>query len=148
VTGVVKNLVRNDRTGGLVIPLTVTGSAYPEKVREVLKAHELVLNIPSPQVLFAGMSASVLNFELNAFISDVETMFRVRSGLHFAIFKRFKEEKFFDTPGPEATMATTERTLTKGIEIIWLPFVGFLSVHAGGQARSVCRNGAVRYCII
>jgi potassium-dependent mechanosensitive channel len=107
VTGVVKNLVRNDRTGRIVIPLTVAGCADPEKVREVLvavaKAHELVLKIPSPQVLFAGMSASALNFELTAFISDVETMFRVRSDLHFAIFKRFKEEKFLDTPGPEAT---------------------------------------------
>ncbi|QBR71871.1 DUF3772 domain-containing protein [Beijerinckiaceae bacterium] len=107
VTGVVKNLVRNDRTGRLVIPLTVAGCADPEKVREVLvavaKAHEFVLKIPAPQVLFAAMSASALNFELTAFVSDVETMFRVRSDLHFAIFKRFKEEKFLDTPGPEAT---------------------------------------------
>ena len=35
VTGVVTNLVRNDRTGRVVIPLTVAASADPEKVREV-----------------------------------------------------------------------------------------------------------------
>ncbi|MDQ6703801.1 MAG: DUF3772 domain-containing protein [Pseudomonadota bacterium] len=107
VTGVVTNLVRNDRTGRLVIPLTVAGSADPDKVREVLvavaKANQLVLTMPTPQVLFTGMSASALNFELRAYVGDVETMFRVKSHLHFAIFKRFKEEKFFDTPGADAT---------------------------------------------
>ena len=38
VTGVVTNLVRNDRTGRIVIPLTVAGSADPDKVREVFVA--------------------------------------------------------------------------------------------------------------
>jgi potassium-dependent mechanosensitive channel len=107
VAGVVTNLVRNDRTGRIVIPLTVAGSADPDKVREVLwsvaKANQLVLTMPTPQVLFTGMSAGALNFELRAYVADVETMFRVKSDLHFAIFKRFKEEKFFDTPGPNAT---------------------------------------------
>jgi small-conductance mechanosensitive channel len=107
VTGVVTNLVRNDRTGRIVISLTVPGSADPDKVREVLwsvaKANQLVLAMPPPQVLFTGMSASALNFELRAYIGDVETMFRVKSDLNFAIFKRFKEEKFFDTPGADAT---------------------------------------------
>lgn len=107
ITGVVTNFVRNDRTGRLVIPITVAGSADPEKVREVLtaiaKAHELVLKIPPPQILFTGMSASALNFELRVFLADVETMVRVKSDLHFEIFRRFKEEKFFDTPGPDAT---------------------------------------------
>jgi potassium efflux system protein len=69
----------------------------------VAKANQLVLTMPTPQVLFTGMSAGSLNFELRAYVGDVETMFRVKSDLHFAIFKRFKEEKFFDTPGPNAT---------------------------------------------
>ena len=107
VTGVVTNLVRNDRTGRLVIPLTITASADPEKVREVLfalaKAHELVLKMPAPQVLFTGMTASTLNFELRAFVGDVEKVFRVKSDLHFEIFRRFKEEKLFDSPAPDAT---------------------------------------------
>ena len=38
VTGVVTNLVRNDRTGRVVIPLTVAAGADPERVREVLIA--------------------------------------------------------------------------------------------------------------
>ncbi|MGH6937213.1 MAG: DUF3772 domain-containing protein, partial [Methylocella sp.] len=104
VTGVVTNLVRNDRTGRIVIPLTVAGSADPDKVREVLwsvaKANQLVLTIPAPQILFTGMSASALTFELRAFVGDVETGVRVKSDLNFEIFRRFKEEKFFDAQPP------------------------------------------------
>ncbi len=107
VTGVVTNLVRNDRTGRVVIPLTVAAGADPERVREVLialaKANPLVLTIPSPQILFTGMSGSALNFELRVFVGDVETSVRVKSDLNFEIFKRFREEKFFDTPAPIAT---------------------------------------------
>ena len=107
VTGVVTNLVRNDRTGRVVIPLTVAAFADPEKVREVLiaiaKANQLVLAIPAPQILFTGMSASALNFELRAFVGDVDTSVRVKSDLNFEIFRRFKEEKFFDAPTPDAT---------------------------------------------
>jgi small-conductance mechanosensitive channel len=107
IAGVVTNLVRNDRMGRIVIPLTIVASADPEKVRETLlqvaKSHPLVLHMPSPQVLFTGMSASALNFELRLFIADVETLFRVKSDLHFAIFKRFQEEGFFEAPQPGAT---------------------------------------------
>ncbi len=107
IAGVVTNLVRNDRTGRIVIPLTVVASADPEKVREVIvavaKANSNVLTMPPPQVLFTGMSASALNFELRAFVGDVETLFRVKSDLHFAIFKRFKAEKFFDAPVSDTT---------------------------------------------
>ena len=66
IAGVVKNLVRSDRTGRVVIPIAVPGNANPEKVREVLleiaRSHELVLRIPAPRVLLAKISASELNF--------------------------------------------------------------------------------------
>jgi small-conductance mechanosensitive channel len=107
VTGVVTNLVRNDRTGRVVIPLAVAAFADPEKVREVLvaiaKASQLVLTIPAPQILFTGVSASTLNFELRVFVGDVETSARVKSDLHFEIFRRFKEEKFLELPKPDPT---------------------------------------------
>jgi potassium-dependent mechanosensitive channel len=134
VTGVVTNLVRNDRTGRIVIPLTVVGSADPDKVREVLwsvaKANQLVLTMPTPQVLFTGMSASALNFELRAYVGDVETMFRVKSDLHFAIYKRFKEEKFFDAPGPGAT-----KIEIAGIENLGNLRIPESDVSASGQPK-------------
>ncbi|HTV31857.1 MAG TPA: DUF3772 domain-containing protein [Methylocella sp.] len=107
VTGVVTNLVRNDRTGRFVIPLTVSSTSDPERVREVLfgiaKSHDLVLKMPTPQVLFTGMTDSSLNFELRAFVGDVEKVTRVKSDLYFEIFKRFKQEKFFQGAPPGAT---------------------------------------------
>ncbi len=108
ITGVVTNLVRNDRTGRILIPLTVAASADPNKIREVLiaiaKANQLVLTIPAPQILFTGMSSSALNFELRVFVGDVETSVRVKSDLNFEIFKRFKEEKFLESPAaPDTT---------------------------------------------
>lgn len=105
ITGVVKNLVRNDRSGRIVIAVTVNGAADPEKVREVLfavaKGNDRVLKIPAPQIFFTGMSGPALSFELAAFVADVEIMTRVRSDLHFEIFKQFKENKFFDAPAPD-----------------------------------------------
>ncbi len=107
ITGVVKNLVRNDRSGRILIPVTVAGAADPQKVREVLfaaaKDNDRVLKIPAPQIFFTGMSGSALTFELAAFVGDVETMARIRSDLHFEIFKRFKEHGFFEGPaaGPQ-----------------------------------------------
>ena len=105
ITGVVKNLVRNDRTGRIVIPVTVAGAADPEKVREVLfaaaKGNDRVLKIPTPQIFFTGMSGSALTFELAAFIADIETMARVRSDLHFEIFKQIKAHGFFNAPAAD-----------------------------------------------
>jgi potassium-dependent mechanosensitive channel len=124
VTGVVTNLVRNDRTGRIVIPLTVAGSADPDKVREVLwsvaKANQLVLTIPAPQILFTGMSASALTFELRAFVGDVETGVRVKSDLNFEIFRRFKEEKFFDAPASDTTKG--EIVSIENLESLAKPF--------------------------
>ena len=126
ISGVVKNLVRNDRSGRVTIPITVHGSADPSAVRETLfaiaRADERVLRIPAPQIFFTGMSGSALNFELAAFIGDVETMARVRSDLHFEIFRHFKEKKFFDGPaaGPQQ------------IEIVGAPGVLSRRADAGG----------------
>jgi potassium efflux system protein len=112
IGGVVKNLVRNDRTGRLVIPITVAGTANPEKVREVLleiaRSHELILKMPAPRVLLARISASELNFELHTFIADVETAIRVKSDLNFEILKRFTTEAFFAAPSPVAESTKIE----------------------------------------
>ena len=127
VSGVVTNLVRNDRSGRVVIPLTLAAAADAERVREVLiaiaKANPLVLAIPSPQILFTGMSASALNFELRVFVGDVETSVRVKSDLNFEIFKRFKEEKFFDTPAPDTTKVEIVRF--KNVGDLMTPFDEF-----------------------
>ncbi|WP_158554728.1 DUF3772 domain-containing protein [Methylovirgula sp. 4M-Z18] len=95
VTGVVKNLLRSDRVGRVVLPIGVSHRADPDKVREILiecaKAHDLVLSIPAPIVLFTAITDTVLRFELICFCEDVEKGARTRSDLSFAIFKRLKD---------------------------------------------------------
>ena len=132
ITGVVKNLVRNDRTGRVVIPIAVPGTANPEKVREVLleiaRSHELVLRIPAPRVLLAKISASELNFELHAFIGDVETAFRVKSDLNFEILKRFTTEGLFAAPAPAPDPIEIEIAALSG---------SFARLLGAGTARSL-----------
>ena len=109
VTGVVKNWVRGDKTGRIKIPITVHMSADPEVVRDTLiacaKGQDLVLRIPAPFVSFVGMTETLLKFELMCFVADVETSGRVKSDLHFDIFKRFKAVGIEFTP-PAATPPT------------------------------------------
>ena len=102
VTGVVKNWVRGDKTGRIKIPISVHMSADPEVVRDTLiacaKGQDLVLRIPAPFVSFVGMTETLLKFELMCFVADVETSGRVKSDLHFDIFKRFKAAGIDFTP--------------------------------------------------
>jgi hypothetical protein len=53
----------------------------------------------------------------------VETSVRVKSDLNFEIFKRFKEEKFFDTPAPDTTKVEIVRF--KNVGDLLTPFDEF-----------------------
>jgi small-conductance mechanosensitive channel len=98
MTGVVKNWVRGDKVGRIKVPVTVNTGVDPEKVRdaliEVARAHEQVLKLPAPNVLFTSMTANGINFELVCFLADVETSMRITSDLNFAIFRRFRDAGF------------------------------------------------------
>jgi small-conductance mechanosensitive channel len=94
ITGVVKNFVRSDRVGRVVIPVQATWDCDPEQVRQLLadtaKAHDEVVGFPSPFALFVKFGA-MLEFELYCFVEDIDRAARVKSDLHFAIFQAFKE---------------------------------------------------------
>ena len=76
VSGQVKNWVRNDRVGRIKLSFTLPVSADPEQVRTALiataKAHDRVLTIPVPSVLFANLTDTAMTFDLICFIDDVE----------------------------------------------------------------------------
>jgi small-conductance mechanosensitive channel len=96
VNGVVKNWVRGDRGGRVKIELATSRDVDPEKVREILirvaKADSSVERIPAPNVLFVAFDDLHLKFELICFIDDVEAANRIKSDLHFEIFRAFREE--------------------------------------------------------
>ena len=102
VGGVVKNWVRNDRVGRVKLPFVLPLSADPEEVRTALigtaKAHEQVLSIPTPQVLFTGLTEISMTFDLICFIEDVEGRARVTSDLLYEIHARLKAAGYANPP--------------------------------------------------
>ena len=89
--------------------------------RSCWRSHEFVLRIPAPRVLLAKMSASELNFELHAFVGDVETAFRVKSDLNFEILKRFTTEGLFAAPAPAPDPIKIEIAGIENLEALLKP---------------------------
>lgn len=90
ISGVVKNRVRSDRTGRVIVSLAVPRSADPERVNKVMlkaaKDHADVLAEPKPRVLFKKITETALEFDLVCIVPDVDLVGVVSSDLHFAIF--------------------------------------------------------------
>ncbi len=90
ISGVVKNRVRSDRTGRVIVSLSVPRSADPERVRSVMigaaQGNPQVLPEPKPRVLFKRMTEAVLDFDLICIVPEVDIVGIVSSDLHFAIF--------------------------------------------------------------
>ncbi len=93
ISGRVKNWMHADRTGRIVIPVSVEYNADPETVDALLKeaalAHREVFSEPAPFVLFKNLGESGLDFELYCY-TDVESRARTRSELLFDILRRLK----------------------------------------------------------
>jgi small-conductance mechanosensitive channel len=95
ITGVVKNWTHANTLGRIVIKVGVAYDSDPDQVRDVLvevaKAHPQIVQAPSPSALLIAFGASTLDFELRCIVTNVESGSSVRSDLHFAIIKRFRE---------------------------------------------------------
>ena len=94
----VTNWMLHDRTGRIRVPVGVAYGSDTEKVRQLLfdvaMAHPQVIK-DSPdykiKVFFLRFGDSSLDFELRCFIEDIDNALTVKSDLHFAIDKIFKE---------------------------------------------------------
>jgi potassium efflux system protein len=95
ISGVVRNRVRNDRTGRVLIALTVPRTLDAGQVRamlsEVASNHGDVMQKPPPAVMFKKLGTTTMDFELVCVVGDVEITGRVNSDLNFAIHKRLAE---------------------------------------------------------
>jgi potassium-dependent mechanosensitive channel len=96
ISGTVRNRVRSDRSGRVIVPVSVLRTADPARVAELLSAcaadHADVLKTPPPRVFFKKIGDANLDFELMAFVVDVDLQARVQSDLNFAIFKALSAE--------------------------------------------------------
>jgi potassium efflux system protein len=95
ITGIVKNWTRVNTLGRIVIKVGVAYESDPAQVRDILMeiahAHPQIVKSPPPAALFLGFGDSALEFELRCIVSDVEKGLSVKSDLHYAIIKRFRE---------------------------------------------------------
>lgn len=91
----VTNWTHADKIGRVIIPIGVAYGSNTEKVRDVLmtcaRNYPDVLSSPPPYVLFRGFGDSSLNFELRAYIGNVEEVLTISSDLCFAIDEAFRE---------------------------------------------------------
>jgi small-conductance mechanosensitive channel len=95
ITGTVKNWTHANLTGRLSIPVGVAYHSDVEKVRDILvgcaSEHAQVLKVPPPRALFLNFGASALEFELRCYLGNIDNILLVRSDLHYAILKGFRE---------------------------------------------------------
>ncbi len=111
VSGVVRNRVRNDRTGRILIalsvPRTLDAGAVRAMLSEVASAHGDVMQKPPPSIMFKKIGTATMDFELVCVVADVDIVGRVTSDLNFAIHKRLTEME---------PAAGTPELLVKGLE--------------------------------
>jgi len=90
----VQNWTHSDTIGRIKILVGVSYNADPRQVEEILvncaTVHEDVLAHPAPWVVFSDFGASSLDFELRAYLRDVDRVARVSSSLRFEIFYALK----------------------------------------------------------
>lgn len=111
ISGVVRNRVRSDRTGRVLIALTVPRSLEAGQVRamlaEVAGGHGDVMQKPPPSVQFKKIGTTTMDFELVCVVAEVEIAGRVTSDLNFAIHKRLAEME---------PAAATPELMVRGLE--------------------------------
>jgi small-conductance mechanosensitive channel len=95
VTSAVQNWFYKSRLGRLRVDVGVSYGSDPEQVRDILldcaKKHSSISSFPAASVRWTDFGDSSLDFQLRAYIGNVDDSYEVRSALRFAIFKAFKE---------------------------------------------------------
>jgi len=96
ISNQVVNWTLTDRMIRLIIPVGVAyGSDVPlvmKILEEVGTTHPRISLNPGPQVIFVGFGESSLDFELHAWLVDVQMIYIVKSELNQEIDRKFREE--------------------------------------------------------
>ncbi|MET0259027.1 MAG: DUF3772 domain-containing protein, partial [Methylobacterium sp.] len=107
ISGVVKNRVRGDRTGRVIISVSVLRNQDPVRAAEMMvacaSAHADVLKEPPPRVVFKKIGDPFLEFDLIALVTDVNLGQKVQSDLNFSVFKTLSEAGFIPAMGPASS---------------------------------------------
>ncbi len=109
ISGVVRNRVRNDRIGRVLVSVPVPRAADPDHVSDIMRkaalAHREVMSEPQPRVFFKKVTENTIDFDLICFVDDIDSAGRVSSDLYFAIFRALRESGLGElppAPGPSS----------------------------------------------
>ena len=107
ISNQVTNMMFEDQRGRLRVSVGVAYGSDTELVQRLLldiaQAHEQVItdgSAPEPKAWFQAFGESSLDFDLLCHLKDVDQKIRVRSELHMAIDKAFREHKI-EIPFPQ-----------------------------------------------
>ena len=112
ISGIVKNKVLSDRSGRVDLKVTVAITEDAEAVRELLlrglREHPQVLKEPPPAVQLKNFNANGIDFDLFAFVEDVDATGRVGSELRFALLKLLREKGIIHSAPTGAPLDTRQ----------------------------------------
>jgi len=115
ISSQVTNWMLKDERGRLRLPVGVAYGTDTAQVKAILERiaseHPEVVNdgsLPRPYVLFRGFGDSALDFELRAFIRNVDNRLRIISDLNFAIDQAFREAGI-EIPFPQRDVHIRDR---------------------------------------
>ncbi len=95
ISGIVRNRVRNDRVGRVIVSVPVPRSTDPDLMADIMRtaalAHREVMSEPSPRVIFKKATENTIDFDLVCFVDDIDAAGRVSSDLYFEVFRGLRK---------------------------------------------------------
>jgi potassium-dependent mechanosensitive channel len=95
ITNQVTNWTLTDRHARAIITVKVANGSdvalVMQTLRECALAHAGVMKSPEPRILFRSFGGSSLDFELHAWIVEVDNRLQIESDLHEEIDRRFRQ---------------------------------------------------------